>query len=141
MRRILLLAALAVTASPATAGDLALSVEGVRNGKGSVSICLFRQAAGFPDCNRSPSAVRRTLPAAEAAEPILFKDLPPGPYAVTVLHDENADGRLDTNMLGIPKEGVGISNNRMPRFSAPTYADAEFDLPKGRRQAVRVVYW
>ena len=38
-------------------------------------------------------------------------DIPPGTYAVKLHIDENENGKLDTNFLGIPKEQYGISNN------------------------------
>ncbi|KQT42944.1 hypothetical protein ASG43_15450 [Aureimonas sp. Leaf454] len=141
MRYHLTLAALAVSTGIASAGDLSLSIDGLRNRQGNVSICLFLRQGRFPDCADPSSTVRRTVPAKAAGTPILFRDLPPGTYAVTVLHDEDADGALDSNLLGIPREGIGITNNRLPRFSAPTYADAAFDLPAGRRQSVTLVYW
>ena len=40
-----------------------------------------------------------------------FNDIPPGTYAIAVFHDENANGKLDKNFLGIPCEGYGASNN------------------------------
>lgn len=141
MRTLIALAALLAFPAGAEAADLSLSVEGLRNRTGTLSVCLFRDPGSFPDCGASKSAVRRTVPAAAANRPILFRDLPPGPYAVTVLHDENSDGRLDTNLLGIPKEGVGITTNRLPRFSAPRFEDGRFEMPAGRKQVVRIVYW
>ncbi|KQT52551.1 MULTISPECIES: DUF2141 domain-containing protein [unclassified Aureimonas] len=141
LRTSIALAALLASVVPSAAADLSITVEGLRNRTGSLSVCLFRDSAEFPDCGASKSAIRRTVPASAAGQPIRFRDLAPGAYAVTVLHDENSDGKLDTNLLGIPKEGVGITNNRLPRFSAPTFGDARIEMPAGRRQTVTLVYW
>ena len=58
-----------------------------------------------------------------------FPRVPAGVYALSVFHDENLNGRLDTNWLGIPREGVGASNNPKPRMGPPRFAAAEFQHP------------
>lgn len=57
-----------------------------------------------------------------------FPDLPFGKYAISVYHDVDSDGRLDTNFIGIPKEPYGFSNNDMGLFGAPSYDRAVFLL-------------
>jgi uncharacterized protein (DUF2141 family) len=57
---------------------------------------------------------------------ITLDDLAPGEYAISVLHDENGNGKPDTNFLGIPKEGIGTSNNAKGRLGPPAYADCTF---------------
>jgi uncharacterized protein (DUF2141 family) len=57
-----------------------------------------------------------------------FNDLPEGKYAVKVYHDENGNGKLDTGMFGIPKEGWGVSNNVKVVMSAPKIEEMLFDL-------------
>lgn len=54
--------------------------------------------------------------------------LPPGEYALSIFYDSNANGELDTNFIGIPKEPVALSNNARPRFGPPKYEDAKFTL-------------
>jgi uncharacterized protein (DUF2141 family) len=60
-----------------------------------------------------------------------FEDIPPGTYAITVIHDENMDGKLDTNWLGIPKEGYGFSNDVKPLLGAPPFSAASFQHDGG----------
>jgi uncharacterized protein (DUF2141 family) len=55
-----------------------------------------------------------------------FEDIPPGTYALAVIHDENMNGKLDTNWLGIPKEGYGFSNDARASLGAPAFSDASF---------------
>ena len=55
-----------------------------------------------------------------------FEDIPPGTYTIAVIHDENMNGRLDTNALGIPREGYGFSGDskalEVPSFSAASFS-------------------
>jgi len=63
------------------------------------------------------------------AEPVcIWRDLPRGSFAVSVIQDENANGALDMNTFGVPTEGYGASNNVLPATSAPKFADSSFTL-------------
>jgi uncharacterized protein (DUF2141 family) len=93
-----------------------------------VHLCLTRSPDHFPDCTGDPDAIRRTLPANQAAR--IGFDIPPGAYALSAIHDENGNGRLDTS-LGIPREGFGFSNNPHIWFGPPSFAAARFLLPAG----------
>lgn len=55
-----------------------------------------------------------------------FADIPPGKYALAVIHDENMNGKLDANRLGIPTEGYGFSNDAAALLSAPSFRAASF---------------
>ncbi|MBV9882333.1 MAG: DUF2141 domain-containing protein [Sphingomonadaceae bacterium] len=112
----------------ASAAQLNVSLQGLRNLRGQVHLCLTRSADHFPDCSGDPAAVKRSLPANQAAH-IAF-ELQPGAYALSVIHDENGNGRLDTS-LGIPREGFGFSNNPHIWFGPPSFAAARFLLPAG----------
>ena len=125
----------------ALAADLTVQISGLRNSEGNLSLCLWSDNKGFPDCGKSATTQSRILPARSANRPIVFKGLKPGTYAVSVLHDENANGRLDTNFLGIPKEGAGISNNALPKFSAPRFKDAAFQLNGDTVQTIQMGYF
>ena len=57
-----------------------------------------------------------------------FAELAEGKYAVAVFHDENKNGILDKNYLGIPTEAYGFSNNARRTFSAPSFKEAEVIL-------------
>ncbi len=62
----------------------------------------------------------------------LSRKLAPGKYAVSVYVDENGNGRLDKNMFGAPKEPFGVSNNVVPKLSAPKLEECLFDLNKSQ---------
>ncbi|WP_232279356.1 DUF2141 domain-containing protein [Psychromonas ingrahamii] len=56
-----------------------------------------------------------------------FTDILPGKYAMAVIHDENTNGKLDTNLIGVPKEGFGFSNNAKALLSAPSFSAPSFE--------------
>ena len=113
---------------PAQAATLTVTVSPVRNDQGLVQLCLFTGPRGFPECAGDPSVQRRRLPAQPGVMTTTF-DVPPGVYAVTVFHDEKRLGRVETNFIGIPRSGVGASNNPTARFGPPGFDAAAFTMP------------
>jgi uncharacterized protein (DUF2141 family) len=111
MRLTVLLAlvfAFGLTAAQATA-TLTVKVWGLKK-QGKVFVYLYNQDDGFP--TKSEKAFKTiTLPVTTADTVYAkFEGLTPGEYAVAVMHDENDNGQIDTNWIGIPKEGLGVSN-------------------------------
>lgn len=70
------------------------------------------------------SEISDDVPLVEAVLAVTFPDIAPGTYAVSVLHDENADGELNTGNFGIPLEGFGFSQNPEIRTAAPEFSEA-----------------
>ena len=68
----------------------------------------------------------KSLPLSAGRVEVLFKKIPYGIYAVGVLHDENANGMLDKNFIGMPKEGTGASNDALGKMGPPSFQDAKF---------------
>ena len=64
----------------------------------------------------------------------LIKEIPFGNYAIAVYHDENLDGRLNTNFMKIPSEGFGFSNN--PGFGKPSYSKSVFEFDTDNQQVI-----
>jgi uncharacterized protein (DUF2141 family) len=92
---------------------LTVEITGLRNLVGDVCVALFADRSGFPKAIDRAFAKRRV--AIEATEFSLeFAEVPYGSYGISVFHDENEDGKLNT-VLGVPREGVGFSNNPMLR--------------------------
>jgi uncharacterized protein (DUF2141 family) len=125
---------------PAHAAPLQVTVAGVRNAQGKINICVFDTDLDFPDCSANPVIISRRLPATLGHMRFDF-DVPPGLHAVSVLHDENDNGRIDTNIFGVPREGGGVSNDPTPRWGPPRFADAVFRLPpEGGQIVISMVY-
>ncbi len=59
---------------------------------------------------------------------IVFKDLEDGTYAIRYFHDENNNGELDTNFIGIPKEGFGFSNDAFGKFGPKKFKEWLFEV-------------
>ena len=96
----------------------------IRNSTGAVACALFESPVGFPTeflhsaTNIMIIKVRNTQARCD------FEDIAPGKYALAVIHDENMDGKLDTNILGSPTEGYGFSNDATALFGAPSFSAA-----------------
>lgn len=116
-----LAAAILMTAGPAMAADLRIEVSGLRNTNGTVyaAVCLEEQFLQ-PVCTYFGSA-----PASSGV--VTVTDVPPGTYAVQVIHDENDNRELDRPGL-LPTEGMGFSRDAPMRFGPPRWDDARFDL-------------
>ena len=113
----------------AGAGDILITVTGVRNSNGNILACLWFEGWGFPDCDAFGAKTRQTAVKAEAGSvTFMFTDVPDGKYAVSVAHDQNGDGKLDRHQFfGYPVEGAGVSNFiDAPRF-VPFHHDALFE--------------
>jgi uncharacterized protein (DUF2141 family) len=129
---IFVFAVIARTASPGKeAGDaIRVHIEGLRSDRGQVVCALFAGADDFP--KKIDRAFARTGAEIVAGRARCdFSSVPAGVYAVSVFHDENLNGKLDTNWLGIPREGVGASNNPKPRMGPPKFAAAQFQHAAG----------
>ena len=126
MRAGLLLLALPFLASATGIGSVEVSVSGLRSAKGQVLACLTAKAKGFPDCRLDPAA-RKLAVTAGGTVTLLFSGLPPGSYAVSLLHDENGNGKADMTLM-IPREGFGFSRDAAARFGPPKFSAAAFDV-------------
>jgi uncharacterized protein (DUF2141 family) len=104
---------LALAALPLLIGNASgsLSVTGIKNRQGQLIACLWTEKSGFPTCAKNKSAVKRRVAISGGTMTVTFPNVAPGTYAVTIEHDEDANGKLKTNIIGMPKEGVGVSNN------------------------------
>ncbi len=111
--------------STAQAADLTVTVTDIRTMQGSLGLSLVDSEAAW---SGEAKAVKRQLQPVQGTEIVFrFTDLPPGDYAASVMHDENGNGKLDSNFMGMPTEGYGFSNN--PKvLRKPTFEEARFKL-------------
>lgn len=98
----------------------------IRNSIGSVACALFESPQGFPTEYLLSATNVMIIKIRKAQARCDFEDIPPGTYAMAVIHDENLNGKLDTNWIGIPTEGYGFSNNAKGVLGAPSFSDASF---------------
>jgi uncharacterized protein (DUF2141 family) len=110
-------------------GTIDLTLKGFANDRGFAIVAVFDRAEAFPSDGKR--AVRRfKVRVKERRTRVYIGDLPYGTYAISVLHDENANGKLDTNFLGIPLERLGASNDAPFQFGPPSWQDARFALDR-----------
>jgi len=108
---------------------ITVRIEGLRNDQGTVYVSLFDNKKAFGD-NKGAVISGQARPANRAAVVVLDK-VAPGRYALSFIHDENDNKKLDTNWIGIPKEGFGYSKDVMGKFGPPKFDDAVLDVPAG----------
>jgi uncharacterized protein (DUF2141 family) len=106
-----------------SAHALTLEVSQFRGRSGNLMIAVFDDPGQFPD--KKPSLTK--IIAVEDSQQLISVDLdlPPGDYAISTFLDANKNGKLDTNILGIPKELFGFSNNPRILTGAPSFQDCE----------------
>lgn len=98
----------------------------IRNSTGTVACALFESSAGFPtEFLRSATNVM-VIKIRKAQARCDFEDIPPGTYAIAVIHDENMNGKLDTNVFGVPTEGYGFSRDAKAFLGVPPFSAASF---------------
>lgn len=98
----------------------------IRNSTGTVACALFESKVGFPAEYLSAATNIMGIKVRKTQAQCYFGEIPPGTYAIAVIHDENMNGRLDTNSLGIPTEGYGFSNDAQGFIGAPSFSAASF---------------
>ncbi len=101
--------------------DLTVKVSGVRSASGNILLSVFNDASSYLITGRGLKIL-----ATEGAVEVVFRGLSPGTYALAVHHDEDEDGEMATNFIGIPVEGYGFSNNAVASFGPPAYRKAAF---------------
>lgn len=118
-------------------GDLILEFENLKSKQGKILILLFPQKKGFPGdaANSSYSA------SVEATQSHTIKNIPFGNYALSLVHDEDNDGKMKLNFLGIPKEGYSFSNSKGRMLERPNYEKSVFHHNKSEtRLKLRFIY-
>lgn len=121
--RFIFVAVLLASLHPAVtyAADLKVVIDGVRSNKGTVMVALFSNASAF-DADVQFAGAFVTAKAGRVV--VAFPELDSGNYAVSTFHDENSNGELDTNFLGVPTEGFGFSSDAMGLIGSPDFEAA-----------------
>ena len=122
-------ALLAAAAHGAFAADLTVAIENIRDDSGQVRVGVFDSAAAFP----KHAVEGKSVPASERDSSgivrIRFAGLPAGTYAVSAIHDRDGNGKLTTNLVGMPTEPYGFSRQGRAMFGPPAFEEAAFSLP------------
>jgi uncharacterized protein (DUF2141 family) len=132
------IAALSLVASAAQASDTApadepqnvlrIAIAGVSSTRGHVRVDVCPVSDFLKDCRYGGAA-----PATAGVTVVVVKDLPPGTYAAQAYQDGNDNHSVDRNILGLPTEGVGFSNNAPIRLHPPSFGAAAFNYAGGEQ--------
>jgi uncharacterized protein (DUF2141 family) len=119
---------------------LTIEVKELRNSTGTVLFALYNREDAFPDEHYKKYFKRLKGVIVDGASSVTFKNLPPGKYAVNILHDENNDGKIKKGIL-FPREGIGFSNYKSIGFpNKPSFIKASFNLQADTKIKVGIIY-
>ena len=105
-------------------GTLTVRITGFANDNGKCRFALDNSKEVYE--SEDSVFVGRILPIIDSVATFIIDSLEYGTYAIKVFHDENIDGELDTNILGIPSEDYGFSNNASGWFGPPSWEKSKF---------------
>lgn len=117
--------------------SLEVTVKNIKETKGTIRVGLFATENDF-----LKNAVDGKIVKASGTEvTVIFENLKPGEYGISVIHDENENGKLDSNIIGIPKEGFAFGNNAMGTFGPPDFEKARVIIvDKPLKQVITLHY-
>lgn len=119
---------------------LEIQIENLKSEEGQLLAVLFASEDGFPD---EPAKAKQSMiiDLKREGSRFQFADLAPGKYAIAIIHDENRNGKLDTGLFGIPKEGIGFSNNPKLGVGAPSFDRVAIDVSKSGTATIRLKHY
>ncbi|MES3023434.1 MAG: DUF2141 domain-containing protein [Pseudomonadota bacterium] len=123
--RTIICSAAFATCGLASAADLTIHIDDVKSAAGNVLVAVYNSAGTF--LTAAPAGVGGA-PAAAGSNMLVIKNLPAGEYAFAVYHDANGNGKMDKNLIGMPTEDYGFSNNAMGKMGPPSFDTAKFAL-------------
>lgn len=118
----------------AQTGKIQIEISNVQNAKGNIGLALYNNAQDFIKKEFKAQNVK----AKKGKVYAIFENIPSGTYAVAVLHDENKNEKMDFNLVGIPKEAYGFSNNAKGFMAPPKFNAAAFHLKHGESKVVKI---
>lgn len=121
----LVIAIFAISSAFAQNGKtITVNITGIKGNEGLIMVALY---------NSEDTFLKKTFRASfskikNKKSEIVFKDVPSGTYAISCFYDKNSNKKMDSNLLGIPKEQYGMSNNARGFMGPPSFKDAKFDI-------------
>jgi len=109
--------------------QLEVVVKKIKNDKGNIRVGIFKEEKTF----LKKAIYGKVIKAQGSEAKVVFDDIAPGTYAISVIHDENENDELDSGMFGIPKEGFGFANDAMGTFGPPDFKKASITVETGKR--------
>ncbi len=118
-----------------------VEVSGIRSDTGLIRFALYDHKKQFPNDPVNDYVFEKTL-MKEGILNVELNDIPPGIYVISVLDDEDGNGKMKFNLLRFPKEGYGFSNNIKPRLKHPPFNKCTFQISEGEtRLKIEIQYF
>ena len=115
------------------ANEIVVEILGLQSDEGQIGCRIFSKADGFPGEMKKADKQLYGKPKSKKGG-CTFKGFKPGTYAITVMHDLDKSGDLNTSIVGRPKEPWGVSNDTPPRrFGPPLFEDCTFKYEGGKK--------
>ena len=113
--------------------DQKILVTNIKSKNGRLLIGWYNSEKSFNEKNNP--VYKKIVDVGKQSEiSVVFENIPPGKYAVSMFLDENGNSKMDTNFMGIPKEQYGFSNNVLPATRAANFKEASFDVTEKLRE-------
>jgi uncharacterized protein (DUF2141 family) len=125
-----------------TVPELQIILTNISPAQGSVLVAVYDRSAYFMDDNKA--RFKQVYPVQQTGNlTIRVPNMSKGDYAVSCYHDQNSNQHLDKNLLGIPVEPYGFSNNARPKLRAPSWNEAKCLISgtAGQQLTIRLEKW
>lgn len=132
----LLIATLISLSGQAQTQTLTIQVTNVKDAEGHVRIAIYNSEKDF----MKKSFMVKSAKAAKGTVELVIDNLPAGTYGISVMHDANSNEKMDSNMIGIPKEGFGFSNNAKGTFGPPGYEKTKIEFAASKQISIELTY-
>jgi uncharacterized protein (DUF2141 family) len=132
----LLLSVLLVHYRAGAQNKIVVAIRNFRNDKGACIVCLYDNAGAFSGKGNPIRMLK--IPVSGKIASAVFDNIPTGTYAISVIHDANSNNRFDTNFIGIPTEGYGASQNKLPFAAAPKFDENKFAVSPHTTTAIDI---
>jgi len=116
-----------------SSGRIIVNISGFPSSDGFAMVALNNSSESYKGGADHAIAKTRIMVVDQKVQ-VIFANLPYGWYGVSIYHDENSNGKMDKNAMGIPKEAYGFSNNAKGIFGKPDYQDVKFELNSAEKQ-------
>lgn len=135
VKRLIVVSFFLLSASMHAQYKIVVEVWNVPKSIGKINAALYDQSDTF--LNFEEVYKSASTPAKQGKTEVLFGNIPEGDYAIALFYDENANNKLDTNWMGIPKEKVAFSNAEMKLFGPPSFKECSFRLNTDKTLNIR----
>ena len=132
----LLIATLISLSGQAQTQTLTIQVTNVKDAEGHVRIAIYNSEKDY----MKKHFMVKSAKAAKGTVELVIDNLPAGTYGISVMHDANSNEKMDSNMIGIPKEGFGFSNNAKGTFGPPGYEKTKIEFAASKQISIELTY-